>query len=99
MGSWLELTDRLSREVNQLREFAAQTRALERDHEELLQQRQSDQIELQRLRMHNRDYAQLLEENFVLRQQAAAIQRDFSISETESEEQRNGDGAAVADNE
>merc|ERR1711988_690966 len=28
MGSWLELTDRLSREVNQLREFAAQTRAL-----------------------------------------------------------------------
>jgi uncharacterized protein YjaZ len=68
--------------VNQLREFAAQTRALESDHEELLQQRQADQIELQRLRMQNKDYTQLLEENFMLRQQTAVMHRDVQASQT-----------------
>jgi cell division protein FtsL len=80
------------KKVNQLREFAAQTRVLESDHEELLQQRKSDQVELQRLRMHNQDYTQLLEENFVLRQQAVAMQRDFNGSKKQISGDRVADG-------
>ena len=53
---------------------------------------QSDQVELQRLRMHNQDYTQLLEENFVLRQQAVAMQRDFNGSKKQISGDRVADG-------
>jgi len=82
MGSWLELTDRLSREVNQLREFAAEARALESDHGELIRQRQADQVVLQQLRSQNKNYNQIIEENVALRQQLAATQRELKQQNT-----------------
>jgi len=73
MGSWLELTDRLSKEVNQLRDFAAQTRSMEPEFEALLKERQEMRQQLEHLKLKEADYGEVIEENFALRQQLAHI--------------------------
>jgi len=77
MSSWVELTDRLSREVNHLRQVEASAKGLESDFEKLFEKAQDDQLELQLLRTQRKDFADLMEENCALRQQLGTMERRF----------------------
>jgi hypothetical protein len=77
MGSWVELTERLSREVAHLREVEANSKLLENDFDKLLERAKDDQLELQLLRTQRKDFADLMEENCALRQQLGNTERRF----------------------
>jgi len=88
LAHWLELTDRLTREVNQLRSVASNAQALREEHRELRLAHEADQDEIRFLRAQNEKF---IDEYATMRHQYELLRKLALGEEEKSGEEENAD--------